>query len=204
VVVAAIAGAAIGAKLLYLLENPALTLQHGNDFAFLMGGKTVVGALLGGTLLVEFVKARMGLRRRTGDLFAVPLAGGIGIGRIGCFLAGKGDDTYGIPTTLPWGIDLGDGIRRHPLQLYEIAAMLLLAFFLNRVKPPRYAEGDRFRLFVFAYYSWRLAFDFLKPGVPFAGLTFIQWACVAGILWYSKDVIRIMRCHSTPLELANG
>jgi prolipoprotein diacylglyceryltransferase len=142
VIVAAIAGAAFGSKFLYWLEDPVRTAHEWSNPEYLLAGKTIVGALLGGTIAVELVKKRSGIRRRTGDLFALPLAIGIAIGRIGCFLAGTEDGTYGNPTGLPWGVDLGDGVRRHPVQLYEIAAMLMLAIFLRRVHPPRYAEGD--------------------------------------------------------------
>ena len=31
-----------------------------------------------------------------------------GVGRIGCFLSGLPDGTYGLPSSLPWAIDLGD------------------------------------------------------------------------------------------------
>jgi prolipoprotein diacylglyceryltransferase len=192
VIVAAVAGAAIGSRLLFWLEDPALTANHWRDLPYLLSGKTIVGALLGGTMAVEFAKWRMGIHRRTGDLFAVPIAIGIAIGRIGCLLAGKQDDTYGNPTAMPWAINLGDGTPRHPVQLYECAAMLLLAAMLTRVHTPRFAEGDRFRLFIFAYFAWRLMLDFLKPGVRFDGLTVLQWAGAAGVLWYARDVFRIL------------
>jgi len=45
VITAAILGAAIGSRLLFLLEDPAATWAHRTDPLFLMGGKTVVGAL---------------------------------------------------------------------------------------------------------------------------------------------------------------
>jgi prolipoprotein diacylglyceryltransferase len=200
VIVAAIAGAAFGSKFLYWLEDPVRTAHEWSNPEYLLAGKTIVGALLGGTIAVELVKKRSGIRRRTGDLFALPLAIGIAIGRIGCFLAGTEDGTYGNPTGLPWGVDLGDGVRRHPVQLYEIAAMLMLAIFLRRVHPPRYAEGDRFRVFVLAYYSWRLLVDFLKPGFRFGGMTTLQWACACAVLWYSRDLWRMMRSSAKPKE----
>jgi len=192
VIVGAVAGAAIGSKLLYLCEDPYRTAKPWDDFRYLLGGKSMVGALAGGTLAVEWLKRRAGIRRRTGDLFAVPLAIGIAIGRIGCFLAGKQDDTYGKPTALPWGVGLGDGVRRHPVQFYEMAAMLTLAYILTRVRPPRFFEGDRFRIFVLAYYGFRLLVDFLKPGVRFAGLTTLQWACVGALIWYLRDLWRML------------
>jgi phosphatidylglycerol:prolipoprotein diacylglycerol transferase len=61
-----------------------------------MAGKTIVGAILMGTIAVEFAKRRVGITRRTGDLFAIPLAVGIAIGRLGCLLAGVADNSYAI------------------------------------------------------------------------------------------------------------
>ncbi len=133
VVAAAVAGAAIGSKLLFWLEDPRLTYHNLHNPAYLIGGKTIVGALIGGLLTVELMKRYIGLRTSTGDLYAIPLAFGIAIGRIGCFLTGLSDNTYGTPTTLPWGINFGDGIPRHPTQLYEVVFLLLLIPILYRV-----------------------------------------------------------------------
>jgi phosphatidylglycerol---prolipoprotein diacylglyceryl transferase len=214
VVAAAFVGAVLGSKLLNLAENPAETMRRWHDLAYLFGGKTIVGALAGGTIAVELTKLRIGVTRRTGDLFAIPLAIGIAIGRIGCLLAGVADDTYGLPTSLPWGIDLGDGVRRHPVQLYESVAMLALAYALSKISPPsgaptssaptRFTEGDRFRVFMLSYFAWRVVIDFLKPGVPFAGLTALQWTAAAGFLFYTPDLVRILtntRAHAKPKEL---
>ena len=138
VVAAAVAGAALGAKLLFFLEDPSLTLANLHNPAYFIGGKTIVGALAGGLLAVELMKRYIGLRTSTGDLYAIPLAAGIAIGRIGCFLTGLPDNTYGIPTTLPWAVDFGDGIPRHPTQLYEIVFLVALIPFLfvvlNRIQ----------------------------------------------------------------------
>jgi len=40
----------------------------------LLGGKTIVGGLIGGLIGVELVKLAMGIRRSTGDLYAPALA----------------------------------------------------------------------------------------------------------------------------------
>jgi prolipoprotein diacylglyceryltransferase len=111
---AAAAGAALGARGLAWLADPAATFTAES---LLLGGKTIVGGLIGGLLGVELVKLAIGVRRSTGDLYAPALAVAIAIGRIGCFLTGIADDTVGTPTSLPWGIDFGDGIPRHPTQL---------------------------------------------------------------------------------------
>jgi phosphatidylglycerol:prolipoprotein diacylglycerol transferase len=190
VVVAAILGAAAGSKVLFWFEDPARTLRYAGNLAYLLGGKTIVGGLLGGTLAVEWTKARLGIERRTGDLFAVPMALGIAVGRLGCFFGGLADDTYGIPSTLPWAVDFGDGIPRHPTQLYESVVMLLLAFWLHRRARHPLPEGALFRYFLTAYLAWRLLIEFLKPGVPIAGLTAIQWACAIALSWYITHPIR--------------
>lgn len=190
IVAAAIAGAAIGSKLLYWLEDPGLTLQHATDLRFLMAGKTVVGGLVGGLIAVEATKKAIGVRESTGDLFAVPLALGIAIGRIGCFLAGLQDHTFGLPTAMPWGVDFGDGIARHPTQLYEAAFLAWLAWFLARASLRPHANGDLYKLFMVSYLGLRLAIDFIKPGVAFAGLTSIQWVCLLTLVHYRRDIAR--------------
>ena len=129
----AVAGAALGSKILFWLEDPRLTWHNLHNPAYLVGGKTIVGALIGGLITVEIAKRYIGIQQSTGDLYAIPLALGIAIGRIGCFLTGLPDNTYGTATNLPWGIDFGDGIPRHPTQLYEILFLLLLIPFLYSV-----------------------------------------------------------------------
>jgi hypothetical protein len=89
--------------------------------------RSVEGGLVGAIIAVEIYKRRAGVRVRTGARFALPLAVGVAVGRIGCFFAGLDDFTYGTPTALPWGRDFGDGIMRHPVQLYESASMAAFA-----------------------------------------------------------------------------
>lgn len=191
VVAAAIAGAALGSKLLFWLGDPALTLSRWNDPFYLMSGKTIVGGLLGGLVSVEWAKQRLGITRRTGDLFALPLAAGIAIGRIGCFFAGLSDDTYGLPTALPWGVDFGDGVSRHPTQLYEIIWLAGVAVWLHQMSRRRHREGDLFKSFMVLYLGFRLLLDFLKPGVALGLLTAIQWACLGALIYYARDLPRL-------------
>jgi len=132
-IAAAVAGAALGSKLLFWLEDPQLTWHNLHNPAYLVGGKTIVGALVFGLISVEIMKRYIGVRQSSGDLYAIPLAIGIAIGRIGCFLTGLSDNTYGIPTRLPWAVDFGDGIPRHPTQLYEIACLLALIPILYKI-----------------------------------------------------------------------
>lgn len=195
VIVAAILGAAIGSKLLGWAEDPGEFARHWREWQFLLGGKTVVGGLLGGTAAVEWVKRRMGVTRRTGDLFAIPLAVGIAIGRVGCWMAGLADRTYGSATGLPWGVDLGDGVARHPVQLYEIGFLVVLTALLGRMRHAPHREGDLYRAFLIAYLAWRFCVDFLKPALAFGGLSAIQWTCAAALVWYARDAVELVRAR---------
>ena len=190
-------GALLGSRLLGLAEQWPTALaawRSGHLLALLFapGGKTIVGGLLGGWLGVEVVKRARGIRRRTGDLFALPLCVGIAVGRIGCLLAGLADDTFGKPTHLPWAVDLGDGIGRHPVQIYEILFLVLIGFLVTANF--RLPDGARFRIFMAFYLAWRLVIDFMKPQPLVHGMNVIQWVCAAGLtvmaLLYARDRMR--------------
>lgn len=127
--------------------------------------RSVEGGLAGGVVAIEWLKVRAGIRGSTGVRLAVPLAAAIAVGRIGCFFTGRDDFTYGTPTSLPWGVDFGDGIRRHPVQLYEAAVMAaFVAVFLllwRRAHPLVLRQG--FYLFIGVYAAQRFVWEFLKP-----------------------------------------
>jgi len=190
-IAAAAVGAVVGSKVLYWFEDPAMLAMHWRQPEFLMGGKTIVGALIGGLFAVEIAKRHLGIARRTGDLFAVPLCVGMAIGRVGCFLTGLDDHTAGAATPLSGGVNFGDGIARHPTQLYESLFMLALGAFLWRRLRRPHVDGDVFKMFMVAYFGFRLACDFLKPDARvLLGLSSIQWACVAMLGYYASDIAR--------------
>jgi prolipoprotein diacylglyceryltransferase len=181
-------GASIGNKLVFWLEVPHLWASAVNGWQqFLFGGQSMVGGLLGGLLGVEIAKKIAGVHYSTGDLFVFPVLLALIIGRIGCFLAGLHDGTFGIPTDFPWGMDFGDGIPRHPTQLYEIGFAGLLWALLKYLQPKlESVPGVTFRLMLIGYLLWRFCIDFLKP-VPYTyplGLSGIQWVCVLALLCY--------------------
>ncbi len=133
------------------------------------------------------------------------MIGGLVVGRLGCLAAGLGDETFGLPTALPWGWDFGDGVPRHPTPLYEIGFLLALAAALRLLAPRLTHAGDTFRLFMAAYLAFRVAVDFLKPpfgpvasaaeaALPrarlYAGLTAIQIAALCGLLYDAAVLLR--------------
>jgi phosphatidylglycerol:prolipoprotein diacylglycerol transferase len=147
--------------------------------------------LVGGLIAVESVKRLRGIRVATGDLLALPLVLGIAIGRIGCFLSGFDDQSYGIGTTLPWGVDFGDGIPRHPTQLYEVVVLAGLGAMLMSRPGSTAPVGDRFKLFMVVYLGFRLLVEFIKPVVRLGGLSAIQWVCLAVLAYYAVHVPRL-------------
>ncbi|HEY9604074.1 MAG TPA: prolipoprotein diacylglyceryl transferase family protein [Allocoleopsis sp.] len=190
VIVGGMVGALLGAKVLVVLQQIDLFRQNWQQLLLLLvQGKTIVGALLGGLIGVELTKKLIGVQRSTGDLFVYPLIIGTVVGRIGCFLTGLSDRTYGVATTLPWGVDFGDGIYRHPTQLYEILFLLGLMILLKiRSHYPR-QEGDLFKFYLVAYLGFRLIIDFIKPDFHLIlGLSAIQIACIVGILFYYRHI----------------
>lgn len=204
ILVGATLGAAAGSKMLYWLENPALTLERWNEISYLMEGKTIVGGLLGGLIGVEWTKKRIGHTRSTGDDMALPLIAGMMIGRIGCFLTGLDDHTYGTPTNWVTGVDFGDGILRHPTQLYEIAFLLLLGIIIILLKirvkqgTVQLPDGMLFIFFMGGYLLFRLLIDFIKPTPhPYAGLNNIQLACLAGLIYYTLLMRRKLTAKPT-------
>ena len=126
---------------------------------------SIAGALAGAIIAVELYKAARGISGSTGAIWVGPLALGIAVGRLGCLFAGLSDETFGIPTDLPWGMDLGDGVPRHPVQLYESLAMLgfLAAYLVALRRRAAWTRERAFYLFVLVYAVQRFAWEFLKP-----------------------------------------
>lgn len=192
IIVAAVIGGLLGGRLLYVGEDPVQLANRGFAADYLLQGKTIVGALIGGLIAVEWVKRRLRVEVATGDLFVAPLIAGIAVGRVGCFLTGLPDRTYGISTRLPWGVDFGDGVPRHPTQLYEIVFLAVVAVLLYLTRNRPFAIGDRFKIFMIGYVAYRLLVDFIKPAVRIGGLSTIQWASLAVIAYYGPHVPRLL------------
>lgn len=132
---------------------------------------SIAGALAGGIAAVELWKWRHGVRRSTGGPFVLPLAVGIAVGRLGCLFAGFPDYTFGAPGEVPWAVDLGDGIARHPVQLYESAAMATFAavYVAARRRGADWAENHAFHALIIVYAAQRFVWEFLKPYPPLVG-----------------------------------
>jgi len=147
IVVAAVIGGILGAKLWYV------ALTQDMDSLLSRGGLVWYGGFLGGAVAVILNGWRLGVPVRwTMHLAAPALAAAYALGRVGCFLV---NDDYGRPTSLPWGMKFPEGLPPstagnlqtlfgveipagispdtvlavHPTQLYE-AGIMLAAFFV--------------------------------------------------------------------------
>src|SRR5882757_7853522 len=176
-------GAGIGA---YLFGTLNLWLSGVSGIA-----RSVEGALAGGIFAIELYKWRAGISLRTGARFALPLAVGVAVGRLGCYFAGLDDFTYGTPTTFPWGHDFGDGIARHPVQLYESAAMAAFAIFYVaavRLRDP-FVIDNGFYLAVGCYGAQRFLWEFIKPYGTVAGPFTLFHILSAAVVLYACAMI---------------
>jgi len=199
IAVGAFCGAMLGAKLPFALADwPGLL----SGAAWFSDGKTIVLGLVGGYFGVEVAKWALGVRVKTGDTFAVPVAVAVGIGRVGCFHAGC---CHGTPTELSWGVDFGDGVLRHPTQLYEAAFHLAIAALLAWLAGQALLRGQLVKLYIICYLLYRFVTEWIRPEPQvFGGLTGYQWAAVLltplfALLWW-RDSRALSRTPSGPID----
>jgi len=175
----------LGAKLLFLATS--WREYAANPWAILAsirGGFVYYGSFIGGAAgAIAWLRWKKYPILPFGDVVAPGLALGQAIGRIGCFFNGC---CYGGPVS--WGVifpSLGDGIARHPVQLYESAGTLLLALGLTRLAPQ--GKGGRvLGLYLVGYGVLRFLLEILRaddrgPVLPL-GLSVSQALSLAGIL----------------------
>ena len=205
ILVGAIFGALVGSRLLGGLENPPQMLSATNILLHFYENKTVVGGFLGGLFGVELVKKIIGEKKSSGSLFVKPILLALIVGRIGCFSMGIFEETYGLPTSVPWGLNLGDGMLRHPVALYEIVFLILLWVTISQLErnyDP--VDGLSFKIFMITYLLFRFLLDFIKPHYNIVmGLSVIQLACIAGLIYYRRDIWFMKKFFLKPIKI-NG
>ncbi len=180
---AAFIGSMIGAKLPFVAEGGWNGIWSGQ--VWLMDGKTILGGIFGGYLAIEVTKFAMGIRTRTGDSFAIPVALAVAIGRVACFLGGC---CFGGITTLPWGCTFPlandpPGVLRHPTQLYEVFFHTMAVIALCVAKHRHWMVGNQLKGYLMAYLVYRFVSEWIRPESPWIlGLTTYQ---IASVLLFS-------------------
>ena len=173
IAIGAFFGSTVGAKLLEILINIDNVEQHNGLIVFLFSGRTVIGGLIGGTLGVWLTKYLIGMKEKRGNLFAPAVAIGVAIGRIGCFFNGC---CYGKACSLGWGVDFGDGVLRHPTQLYEAVFMFAMFFVLKYTfQNKSVLPGYLFKILMISYFVFRFLIEFIRTEKQaFWGLSYFQ------------------------------
>jgi prolipoprotein diacylglyceryltransferase len=144
-------------------------------------GKSILGALAGGYLAGAVAKRALGYRGSTADHYALAIAVGTAIGRIGCFLS---ELPLGTATTLPWGVSVSPeaaaafvrcpdcALPMHPSMLYEVLFNILAAVAIVRWRHLVVARGDLLRLYLLADFVFRFLVEFVRGNeVQAFGLT---------------------------------
>ena len=169
--VAALVGAFLGAKIVYLLAEGWLDWNEPDRWRRLATGKTILGALLGGYAAVELAKKLLGYRSATGDWFALSAPGGIILGRLGCLLHGC---CPGQVCERHWyTVNDVEGVARWPAVALEIIFNLIAIGALFILRRRQILSGQHFHLYLIAYGLFRFVHEFMRatPRVlgPFSG-----------------------------------
>lgn len=107
------------------------------------------------------------------------------------FLGGPG---YGTETGLPWAIDVF-GIKRHPVQVYELITGALALIFWRQLRPRRAFDGQLFLMTAAIYSGGRLFFDAFRANAwltasGYHGLQVVSLiillACVFLLGWFAR------------------
>src|SRR6187200_2736457 len=186
-VFAALVGGIVGARLWWVAENWSSAKDDLIGSLFSGAGLVWYGGAIGGAIAVLlWAWRRNWLTLQLLDVASVPLAVGYAVGRIGCQLAGDGD--YGKAWNGPWAMAYPKGTvptteQVHPTPVYETLTMLLVTWFLWRMRH-RVPPGALFALWLLLAGLERFLVEFLRRNERVAaGLTvaqFISLAMVAG------------------------
>ncbi len=165
--------ALFGARIFHFLQHRSDYSSFWDVFKIWEGGLAYYGGfILAFAVAILYLRSRKLPIARVADIIAPSLILGLGIGRIGCFLAGC---CFGKPTSLPWGITFPErslawieiGAQKvHPTQLYSFAG--LMAIFIILIAVQRYMKfpGQLFLICVLVYSVHRFLIDFMRYYIP--------------------------------------
>lgn len=157
VFLAALAGAFLGAKLAFLVAEG---WHRRDDWMALLSGRSVTGALIGGTMAVEFVKSWLRIGVATGDAFAITVPMAIAIGRIGCVSAGC---CQGVECEPAWWtvVDVHGHARVPSAQLELIFNLAFLGWALAAARRD-WCRTQRFNIYLVSYGAFRFVHEYWR------------------------------------------
>jgi phosphatidylglycerol:prolipoprotein diacylglycerol transferase len=182
---AALVGGLIGANLAQLLIAGAI-------------GKTILGGFAGGYLAVVLTKRQLGIRRPTGDLFAVAFCVGEALGRVGCFIGGC---CYGKVANVAWAVH-NHGELRHPTQLYlSLAALVTLGILLALERRRSLSESGLFYVQGALFCAFRLAIQPFREASAFdANAVYV--ACAIGLVFFGVKMWSLAGARARTLAMS--
>lgn len=168
-VFAVLVSSLVGVRLFYVMTHLGDFQPWYRAFFLWDGGLTLYGGIILATLTVWWLARRRGVPFLVmADIFSPGVILGIGLTRIGCYLAGC---CYGLPTDASCGVHFPPGAPAsqrfgdqavHPTQLYASAAAFAvfgLLLLWERLRPLR---GATFARFLLLYGLIRFAEDFYR------------------------------------------
>jgi phosphatidylglycerol:prolipoprotein diacylglycerol transferase len=176
-------GGVIGGRIFYIFAYDfSFFLEHPSQIiAVWNGGMSIHGGLIGGGISAFiFLKKKKFPFWKTVDMFMPALALGLAFGRFGNFINGE---LPGKLTEMPWGIDFGDGLLRHPSSLYAMGKDILLCGILLLLGIKGQKPGVLTGSFFLLLGCFRFLVEFFRepdPQIGFLtlGLSLGQWLSV--------------------------
>ncbi len=176
-----------GSKILSLIENWGDVLNDPIGIAFSPGGLTWYGGFILAALIIWWdIHKKHYKFLVVADALAPSLILGYGVARLGCHFSGDGD--YGIPTSLPWGVDYSKGIvppsvafrdfpqitgkypngivpnntPLHPTPVYEFIAGVIIFYILWRMRKTSMPNGRLFMIYLVLAGLERFLVEFIR------------------------------------------
>jgi prolipoprotein diacylglyceryl transferase len=187
----------LGGRFFHVVTHPADYFYEGADLLATLriweGGLAIYGALIFGAVGVYIGTRKLGLRfLSVADAMAPGILIAQGVGRLGNYF---NQELFGLPTTLPWGLEipstnpaypagLPDGLLFHPTFLYEMiwnltgaAIIIYLAAKLNL------QWGRVFGLYLAVYSLGRVWIENIRidPSEILFGLRINVWSAIIGL-----------------------
>lgn len=187
----------IGGRIFHVITHPKDYFFEGADltavFRIWEGGMAIYGALILGALGAWIGVRSAGLKFwSVADALAPGILLAQAIGRLGNYF---NQELFGLPTTLPWGLEipitnpaypngLPEGLTFHPTFLYEMLwslAGVVLLLWLDRRNEQRW--GKLFGLYLVWYSVGRIWVESIRidPSEIILGLRINIWSALIGI-----------------------
>lgn len=169
-----ILGGRIGYILFYnfdkFIDNPVIILRIWEGGMSFHGG--LIGVVAG---LYLFARKSGKTYFQVNDFIAPMVPLGLGFGRIGNFI---NKELWGRPaeSVIPWAMDYGDHIARHPSSLYQALSegliLFLIMFFYSKMPRPTMAVSA---LFIICYGVFRFITEFYRTPDDHLGFVMFDW-----------------------------